>query len=454
MLDYTKKDEYERSALRVNPAKTCQPVGAMYAALGVHACMPHSHGSQGCCAFHRMFLTRHFKDPAMASSSSFTEGASVFGGGANLKTAAKNIFDIYNPTIIAVHTTCLSETIGDDLNALIQGIDIPEGKYMVHTNTPSYKGSHITGFSNMVASFIQYLSVSSGKKNGKVALLPGFVNPGDMREMKRIAENMGISYTMLPDTSGVMDSPMTGKFEMYPKGGTTVKEIETLGDSSFTLALGKTTSEFPAETLSKKCNVPYKVLPLPIGIGRTDEYIMALQGFSKNEVPYSLEEERGQLVDIMIDIHPYTYNKKVAIYGDPDTVLSLAEFALELGMVPKYLLTGTPGDAFEKTAEELFIKFGVKGCKAKASGDLYELHQWIKEEGIDLLIGGTHGKYIARAEDIPFVRAGFPIIDRYIHSYLPLVGYKGAMRLAELIMNALMDRQDRDSTEEDFEMVM
>ncbi|WFR55325.1 nitrogenase component 1 [Anaerocolumna sp. AGMB13025] len=454
MLDYTKKEKYDRSALRINPAKTCQPVGAMYAALGVHECMPHSHGSQGCCAFHRMFLTRHFKDPAMASSSSFTEGASVFGGGSNLKTAAKNIFDIYNPTIIAVHTTCLSETIGDDLNSLIQGIDLPEGKYMVHTNTPSYKGSHITGFSNMVASFINYLSVSSGKKNGKLAIIPGFVNPGDMREMKRLAGLLGISYTMLPDTSGVMDSPMTGKYEMYPKGGTTVEEIIGLGDSEFTLSIGRFASEAGAEALDKKCHVPFKTLPMPIGIGSTDKYIMELQSFAKAEIPYEIEEERGQLVDILIDIHPYTYNKKVAIFGDPDTVLGLTEFVLEMGMIPKYVVTGTPGEAFETAAESLFTKFGMEGCKAKAAGDLYELHQWIKEEGVDLLIGGTHGKYIARSEDIPFVRAGFPIIDRYIHSYMPLVGYKGGMRLAELITNALMDRQDRDSTEEDFEMVM
>ncbi len=454
MLDYTTKESYDRKALRVNPAKTCQPVGAMYAALGVHECLPHSHGSQGCCAFHRMFLTRHFKDPAMASSSSFTEGASVFGGGSNLKTAAKNIFDIYNPKIIAVHTTCLSETIGDDLNALIQSIDVPEGKYMVHTNTPSYYGSHVTGFSNMVASFIKYLSKSSGKKNGKLALMPGFVNPGDMRELKRIATAMGVSYTMLPDTSGVMDAPMTGKFEMYPKGGTTVEEIITLGDSDLSFAFGKFSSEAPAEALKKKCNVSYKLLPMPIGIGRTDEYMMALQSYSKNEVPYEIEEERGQLVDILIDIHPYTYNKKVAIFGDPDTVLGITEFVLEMGMIPKYVVTGTPGEAFETAAKELFGKFGVDGCKAKASGDLFELHQWIKEEGVDLLIGGTHGKYIARAEDIPFVRAGFPIIDRYIHSYMPLIGYKGGMRLAELIVNALMDRSDRDAAEEDFEMVM
>lgn len=454
MLDYTKKEAISREALRVNPAKTCQPVGAMYAALGVHECMPHSHGSQGCCAFHRMFLTRHFKDPTMASSSSFTEGASVFGGGTNLRTAAKNIFDIYKPRIIAVHTTCLSETIGDDLNAIIQGIDIPEGKYMVHTNTPSYKGSHITGFSNMVSSFISYLSKPTVKKNGKLAIFPGFVNPGDMRELKRIAELMKVSYTMLPDTSGVMDSPMTGKFELYPKGGTKVEDIEDLGASSLTIAFGKAASEAPAETLSRKCGVPYKLLPLPIGIGRTDEFVMTLQSFSKTPVPEVIEEERGQLVDILIDIHPYTYNKKVAIFGDPDTVLSLAEFTLEMGMIPKYLLTGTPGESFEKEAQTLLLKFGLEDGRAKAAGDLFELHQWIKEEGVDLLIGGTHGKYIARDEDIPFVRAGFPILDRYVHSYMPLVGYKGAMRLAELISNALLDRQDRDAAEEDFEMVL
>lgn len=78
MLDLTTKKIVERKALRINPAKTCQPIGAMYAALGVHACMPHSHGSQGCCSYHRMQLTRHYKEPVMATTSAFTEGASVF----------------------------------------------------------------------------------------------------------------------------------------------------------------------------------------------------------------------------------------------------------------------------------------------------------------------------------------------------------------------------------------
>jgi nitrogenase molybdenum-iron protein beta chain len=454
MLNYTPKEIVEREGLVINPCKTCQPVGAMYAALGVNKCLPHSHGSQGCAAFHRMYLTRHFKDPVMASSSSFTEGASVFGGGSNLKTAVKNIFDLYDPEIIAVHTTCLSETIGDDLNSLIIDMDIPEGKHVVHCNTPSYSGSHITGFSNMVKGFVNYLAKKTGKPNGQLCLFPGWANPGDYREYKKLLNALKVPFTMLPDTSGVLDGPMTGKYEMFPDGGTTVQEIENIGDSNYALAMGSYSSEAAATALKKKCGVDYKVMPLPIGIENTDNFVMALQQFTKEDVPYELEEERGQLVDIMVDIHPYTYGKKVAIYGDPDTVLGIMAFCLELGMIPKYVITGTPGSQFKTAGEELLEKFGVEDCIVRPETDLFYLHQLIKNEKVDILIGGTHGKHIAREEDIPLVRMGFPIIDRYIHSYMPLIGYKGAMRMAELIAGALMDYQDSHCEEKDVEVVM
>ena len=187
LLRHTPETLADRSALTVNPAKTCQPVGAMYAALGIHNCLPHSHGSQGCCAYHRSALTRHYKDPIMATSSSFTEGASVFGGQANLIESINNIFSIYAPDIVAVHTTCLSEVIGDDLGQIINKAQadgkIPKGKRVIHTNTPSFKGSHVTGFANMTQSMVHYLSETTGKRTGQINVIPGFVEPSDMTEI-------------------------------------------------------------------------------------------------------------------------------------------------------------------------------------------------------------------------------------------------------------------------------
>jgi nitrogenase molybdenum-iron protein beta chain len=453
MLDYTPKEYVNREALNVNPAKTCQPVGAMYAALGIHKCLPHSHGSQGCCSFHRMFLTRNFRDPVMASTSSFTEGAAVFGGGSNLKTAIKNVFSIYDPDIIAVHTTCLSETIGDDIPSAIAASQIPEGKIVIHANTPSYVGSHVTGFSNMVKGMVKYLSANTKTPNNKVNVIPGFVNPGDMREIKRIMKMMDIPSIMFPDTSNVLDAPMNGKYSMYPKGGTKVEDLKDTGNSLATIALGQFASADAAYELEKKCKVPAKLGKTPLGIKATDEFLMTLSKLTQKPIPEELEEERGQLVDVMVDCHYHYHGKKVAIFGDPDLVLSLMEFTISLGMIPKYVLTGTPGEAFEKEAKEMFAAAGIDG-KAKAAGDLFALHQWMKEEPVDLLMGGTHGKYIARAEDVPFVRIGFPILDRSVHSYMPIVGYKGAMRVIEMISNTLLDRQDRDAADEDLELIM
>ena len=456
MLDLTPKETVERSALRINPAKTCQPIGAMYAALGVHGCLPHSHGSQGCCSYHRMQLTRHYKEPVMASTSSFTEGASVFGGGSNLKTAVKNIFELYGPEIIAVHTTCLSETIGDDLKTMISQVqpDVPAGKYVVHTNTPSYVGSHVVGFSNMVKSFISYLSVNNGEQNGKINVLPGFVDPGDMREIKRLLSIMEIDNILFPDTSGVLDSPMTGNFEMFPAGGTKVKDIIDAGNSKLTLALGTYSAEAAAIELEKKCKVPMKTLSTPIGIQATDRLITELAAITHKEVPYSIEEERGQLVDLMLDSQAYFNGKKVAIYGDPDVVAGLTEFVISLGMVPKFVISGTPGDTFKREIDAILAANEIEGTVVKAAADLFELHQWIKNEPVDLLMGNTHGKYIARAEDIPLIRVGFPILDRYAHQYFPIVGYKGAIRLIEMMSNAILDKQDKACAEEDFELVM
>lgn len=457
LLRHTPKEIKEREALTVNPAKTCQPVGAMYAALGIHNCLPHSHGSQGCCSYHRSTLTRHYKEPVMAGTSSFTEGSSVFGGQANLLEAIGNIFSIYHPDVIAVHTTCLSETIGDDIPQIIAKAKeegkVPEGKYVIHTNTPSYVGSHVTGFANMTRSMVEYFSENTGVRKEQFNIIPGWVEPADMREIKRLAKEMGVKIVLFPDTSNVLDAPQTGTHQFYPKGGVTIPELKSTGDSRATIALGQFASAPAAEALDAKCKVNCEILDLPIGLEATDRLINTLHTLNGVNVPDSITEERGRLVDIITDMEQYFYHKKVALFGDPDQLIALTEFLVTLDMKPVHIVTGTPGKRFEERIRGI-LKDAVPGANVRQAGDMFLLHQWIKNEPVDLLIGNTYGKYIARDEDIPFIRFGFPILDRIGHSYFPVVGYQGGIRLLEKILNAFMDRQDRDASETNFELVM
>lgn len=457
LLRHTPKEVSERSVLSINPAKTCQPVGAMYAALGIHRCLPHSHGSQGCCSYHRSTLTRHYKEPVFAGTSSFTEGASVFGGGANITQAIDNIFKLYEPDVIAVHTTCLSETIGDDVPAFVHQAktkgSIPEGKFVIHANTPSYSGSHVTGFANMTKGMVDYFAASSGEKMDQVNVIPGFVEPADMAEVKRIAGQLGAKIVLFPDTSGVLNAPMTGIHQMYPEGGVTVPELVSTGDSLATLALGRLASLPAAQALNSKCKVPLVELDLPIGLLATDRFVDALRSAAGVEVPDEVDAERGQLIDLITDMEQYFAGRKVALAGDPDQMVAMTEFLVSIGMVVSHVVTGTPGKAFEARINEL-----TKGQKTpvnvRAAGDLFLLHQWIKNDPVDLLIGNTYCKYIAKDEDIPLVRMGFPVVDRVGHIYFPTVGYRGGLRVLEKILDALLDRLDRDAGEENIELVM
>ncbi|WP_424361959.1 DUF3364 domain-containing protein [Methylocystis parvus] len=163
--EWTKTKEYQeknfaREALTVNPAKACQPLGAVFAAVGFESTIPFVHGSQGCVAYYRAHLSRHFKEPTSCVSSSMTEDAAVFGGLNNMIDGLANTYNMYKPKMIAVSTTCMAEVIGDDLNAFIK-TSKEKGSVPQNTTFPSptprpFVGSHITGYDNVIKGVLEH----------------------------------------------------------------------------------------------------------------------------------------------------------------------------------------------------------------------------------------------------------------------------------------------------------
>jgi nitrogenase molybdenum-iron protein beta chain len=241
---------------------------------------------------------------------------------------------------------------------------------------------------------------------------------------------------------------------MFPEGGVTIDALRDSGSSIGTIGLGQLASGPAAHALDTKCKVPCSVLNLPIGLTDTDLFVDSLRQMAGTTVPESLELERGQLVDMISDWQQYIYKKKVAIVGDPDQLLALTRFLVDLNMEPVYIISGSPAGKKYVAALEEAVADVSSEVKIKVPGDMYLFHQWIKNEPVDLIIGNSYTKYIAKDEDIPAVRFGFPILDRPGHNYFSTVGYRGAMRLLEKILNALLDRKDRDSTDINIELVM
>ena len=142
--DYLDKN-FAREALTVNPAKACQPLGAVFVANGFAKTLSFVHGSQGCVAYYRSHFSRHFKEPTSCVSSSMTEDAAVFGGLNNMVDGLANSYNLYKPDMIAVSTTCMAEVIGDDLNAFIKTSkekgSVPADFDVPFAHTPAFVGA-------------------------------------------------------------------------------------------------------------------------------------------------------------------------------------------------------------------------------------------------------------------------------------------------------------------------
>lgn len=456
--EYREKN-FARETLVVNPAKACQPLGALICALGIDGCLPFIHGSQGCTAYFRNNLSRHYREPIAAVSDSMTEDAAVFGGQTNLIEGLKNAYTLYKPKMMAVFTTCMAEVIGDDIKAYVDNARhqeaIPEDFPIALAHTPSFKGSHITGYDNMLKGLLEGLASprQEDKINDRLYLVPGFdTYSANLREYKRMLKMMDVPFTLLPDHSDVVDAPNMGTYEMYP-GGTSLQETNEALNAAGYLFLQSYSTTATRKFLKNK-SIPVEAITMPIGISNTDKFIEAVAKMTGKEVPQEISVERGLAVDAMTDAHPYIHGKKFALFGDPDLLLGIVTFLLDMGGIPQHIVCTNSTPAFEKEMDQL-LKASPFGQDAKlhAGKDLWHLRSLLVTEPVDMLIGDSHGKYAARAANIPLVRVGFPITDRVnLHRY-PIVGYTGTINLITNIVNTFLDEKDRNAPESHFELL-
>jgi nitrogenase molybdenum-iron protein beta chain len=450
---------FKREALTINPAKQCQPLGSALCSLGFHKTLVYIHGSQGCIAYFRTYFNRHFKEPIAIIADSMTEDAAVFGGQKNIHEGLANAKALYGAEMIAMSTTCIAEVIGDDLNAFIGNArkegHVPEDFPIPFAHTPSFVGSHVTGWDNMEEGILRYFTLNTmeGKvvgSNGKINIVPGFETYlGNYRVIKRYMKEMGVDYTMLSDPEEVLDTPADGEFRMYA-GGTTQDEVKDAPNAHNTfliqpLGLVKT-SKFVESTWNHE--VPK--LNIPMGVEWTDEFLMKVAEVSGKPIPASLQLERGRLVDMMTDSHAWLHGKKMAVYGDPDFTMGMVKLMMEFGIEPTHVVCNNGSKKWAKAMTALLASspYGANG-KPYPGADLWHLRSLCFTDKPDFLIGNSYGKYIQRdtfhkgAEfEVPLIRIGFPIFDRHHLHRQTTLGYEGAMQVLTTLTNAVLELLD------------
>ncbi len=435
-----------------NACKLCAPLGATLVFKGIAGAVPLLHGSQGCSTYIRRYLISHFKEPVDIASSNFSEEAAVFGGASNLKSALDNVARQYSPALIGVATTCLSETIGDDVPTLLH--EYAEARTdatrTLHVSTPSYRGTHIDGFHAAVLAAVESLTHDVAQANApnatKINIFPGLLSPADLRHLKKITSDFGLQATLLPDYSQTLDGAQWNAYQRIPAGGTSLDAIREMGCATASLEFGRVLAlqnNRAAQLLEERFWPLCTSLGIPIGVHETDRLFHALESITGKRTPAEYIEMRGRLIDSYVDGHKYVAGIRAAIYGDEDLVVGLAAFLSEIGIHPVLCATGGKSGHFEAALRQVIPNFDALAVQVLTGADFHEIGDAAKGLGIELLVGSSKGNPLAREMNIPLVRVGFPLHDRFGGARVLHVGYHGAQQLFDLIVNSLIEhRQD------------
>jgi len=419
----------------------CMPMGAIVPFKGIEQAMVIIHGSQGCATYMRRHMAEHYNEPIDVASSSITEQGTIYGGEANLKKGLANLIQLYKPQVIGILSTCLAETIGEDIARTavefqqLYGEGCPQ---LITVPTPGFQGTQNEGYFQALRNIVVQLSRSTERHERINVIVPN-ISPADIREIKRMLDLMQADYILFPDYSDTLDSPYASTYQKMPAGGTALADIEAMAGARATIQFGGTIEEnlSPGKYLQDAFSVPLYNLPLPIGIEACDRFLELVQSLTGQEVPEILNKERGRLLDAMIDSHKYNREGRAAIFGEPEIVYAVSKLAVENGILPAVIATGSRNPALVAMLQSLTDEWEEEPT-ILLEADFVMIQSDCASRQVNVAIGSSDGRFLSEHEGIPLVRLGFPIHDRIGGQRLLSVGFAGTTVLLDRITNTLL----------------
>lgn len=420
-----------------SPCHVCQPLGAIYLISGIKGAMTLVHGPQSCSGYMRFMLSRHFREQKVGKPF-FHECLEVSHGRHKFAQDIYRLVKDYKLRFICLINTCLNDSTAEIINDWLTEMkagsqEFAETAY-IDARHPS--GSHVKGYDIASRTVLEFLAKRTGARNGKLNIIPGMLNPGELHEVKRILTDTGVPFAVLYDGSETFGARPLEHAIDQAMNCTLPEELIDSANSIGTIALCRHAGGAGADYLELKFDVPALYGPLPIGLTSTDLFLDQIKGLTGVEIPSAQERERKSLLDAMKKSERYIAGKRFVITGDPDLVSSLTHFVCELRMEPAVVMSNMPSETFVQEIETTAKKYG-KSPVIISGSELSEFERIMHERGTDLILGPSYLAGIAKSAGVPLLRIGFPVYDRCSCDRWPILGYRGGLRLLDLIIKTV-----------------
>jgi nitrogenase molybdenum-iron protein NifN len=117
----------------------------------------------------------------------------------------------------------------------------------------------------------------------------------------------------------------------------------------------------------------------------------------------------------------------------------------ETGAHPVLVATGETSSAFKDVIGDLTRGLIPKAPLVRQGVDFHDVAQTAADLAPDLLLGHSKGFGYAREFNIPLVRVGFPVHDRFGGPRILHLGHAGALNLFDRLVNACLEHKQSAS---------
>lgn len=377
------------------------------------------HGPVGCAAYTwdiRGSLSSGPELHRLSFSTDLHEKEVIYGGEKKLYASLTELIKEYRPNAAFVYATCIVGLIGDDVRAVCAKVEAEQGIPVIPVHSEGFRGTKKDGYKAACEAIFRLVGEDneSPVDSYGINVLGDFNLAGETWIVKNYYEQMGVKVV----------SCITGDGR--------VKEIQKAHRASLNMVQCSGSMTYLAKMMEQSYHIPFKHVSY-FGIEDTAEALYAVAEYIDD--PVILERTRDMVSREVNRIYPeiQKYKKtleggKAAIYvGGSFKAYSLVKALRHIGIHTAIVgsQTGTPEDY------EYLKEICDEGTIIVDDANPLELSEFMKEKGVDLLIGGVKERPIA-------YKMGVAFCDHNHERKIALAGFEGMINFCREVYSSLM----------------
>jgi len=377
------------------------------------------HGPAGCAVYTwdiRGALSSGPELHRMSFSTDLQEKEVVYGGEKKLRAALSELIEAYRPKAAFVYSTCIVGLIGDDVQAVCAAIEAEYGIPVIPVHSEGFRGTKKDGYKAACEAIFRLIGQDDHTPVSPlgVNILGDFNLAGETWLIKEYYRRLGIEVV----------SCMTGDGR--------VGEIGRSHRAALNLVQCSGSMTYLAQMMQKTYDIPFKRISY-FGIEDTAEALYsAARYFADPSVLHNAQElVRDEVNRIYPEIEHYRRDlegRKAAIYvGGAFKAFSLVRALRHLGITTAVAGSQTGNREDYEYLQEICDRDTIIVDDANP----LELSRFIREKGIDLLIGGVKERPIA-------YKIGVAFCDHNHERKTALAGFEGMLNFCREVHASIM----------------